>query len=181
MQVVQRANQSCYGLAAGVFTKNLDLANYLSRALRAGTVWINTFDNFDASIPFGGYKMSGVGREHGMYALENFTQVSHPPALTCSTLANMGTVDSLYSGLYSGVCQESDGCSVWQIWNQYLEAPCYPQLLLATLLSRQGLRVHKSCDCGQEGMHLAMALIIPKAHNAFLYSDNMDDSTGISM
>jgi len=74
-EVVQRANQSCYGLAAGVFTKNLDLANYLSRALRAGTVWINTFDNFDASIPFGGYKMSGVGREHGMYALENFTQV----------------------------------------------------------------------------------------------------------
>jgi aldehyde dehydrogenase (NAD+) len=98
VQVVQRANQSCYGLAAGVFTKNLDSANYLSRALRAGTVWINTFDNFDASIPFGGYKMSGVGREHGMYALENFTQVSHSPALTRSTLANMVTMDSLFSG-----------------------------------------------------------------------------------
>lgn len=75
MQVVERSNKSCYGLAAGVFTKNLDSANYLSRALRVGTVWINTFDNFDASIPFGGYKMSGVGREHGQYALENFTQV----------------------------------------------------------------------------------------------------------
>lgn len=53
VQVVERANRSCYGLAAGVFTKNLDTAHYLSRALRVGTVWINTFDNFDASIPFG--------------------------------------------------------------------------------------------------------------------------------
>eukprot|EP00243_Klebsormidium_subtile_P004722 TRINITY_DN18879_c0_g1_i1.p1 TRINITY_DN18879_c0_g1~~TRINITY_DN18879_c0_g1_i1.p1 ORF type:complete len:496 (+),score=204.07 TRINITY_DN18879_c0_g1_i1:148-1635(+) len=74
-EVVERANRSCYGLAAGIFTKNLDTAHYLSRALRVGTVWINTFDNFDASIPFGGYKMSGIGREHGEYALENFTQV----------------------------------------------------------------------------------------------------------
>ncbi|GAU28716.1 hypothetical protein TSUD_216220 [Trifolium subterraneum] len=62
-EVIRRANNTRYGLAAGVFTKNLDTANTLMRGLRAGTVWINCFDVFDAAIPFGGYKMSGVGRE----------------------------------------------------------------------------------------------------------------------
>ncbi|KAK4402808.1 Aldehyde dehydrogenase family 2 member B7, mitochondrial [Sesamum angolense] len=64
-----------YGLAAGVFTHNLDTANTLMRALRAGTVWINCFDTFDATIPFGGYKMSGIGREKGEYSLKNYLQV----------------------------------------------------------------------------------------------------------
>ncbi|KAK6160183.1 hypothetical protein DH2020_003564 [Rehmannia glutinosa] len=62
-EVIQRANNTRYGLAAGVFTQNLDTANTLMRALRVGTVWINCFDTFDATIPFGGYKMSGIGRE----------------------------------------------------------------------------------------------------------------------
>ncbi|CAL5394560.1 unnamed protein product [Camellia sinensis] len=53
--VIRRANATRYGLAAGVFTKNVDTANTLSRALRAGTVWVNCFDVFDAAIPFGGY------------------------------------------------------------------------------------------------------------------------------
>ncbi|KAL8142386.1 hypothetical protein V2J09_015418 [Rumex salicifolius] len=74
-EVVQRANASSYGLAAGVFTQNLDTANTLSRALRVGTVWINCFDVFDAAIPFGGYKMSGHGREKGIYGLQNYLQV----------------------------------------------------------------------------------------------------------
>ncbi|KAK6117985.1 hypothetical protein DH2020_048270 [Rehmannia glutinosa] len=52
-----------YGLAAGVFTRNIDTANTLSRGLKAGTVWVNCYDVFDAAIPFGGYKMSGIGRE----------------------------------------------------------------------------------------------------------------------
>ncbi|KAH7280913.1 hypothetical protein KP509_36G020700 [Ceratopteris richardii] len=74
-EVIQRANASPYGLAAGVFTKNIDTANTLSRALRVGTVWVNCFDVFDAAIPFGGYKMSGHGREKGVYSLNNYLQV----------------------------------------------------------------------------------------------------------
>ncbi|CAL5198276.1 unnamed protein product [Lathyrus oleraceus] len=74
-EVIRRANATQYGLAAGVFTKNLSTANTLMRALRAGTVWINCFDVFDAAIPFGGYKMSGNGREKGIYSLNNYLQV----------------------------------------------------------------------------------------------------------
>ncbi|KAJ4816692.1 Aldehyde dehydrogenase [Rhynchospora pubera] len=74
-EVIQRANASKYGLAAGVFTNNLNTANTLMRALRVGTVWINCFDVFDAAIPFGGYKMSGVGREKGVDSLKNYLQV----------------------------------------------------------------------------------------------------------
>lgn len=74
-EVVQRANNTRYGLAAGVFTKNMDTANTLTRALRVGTVWVNCFDIFDAAIPFGGCKMSGIGREKGEYSLKNYLQV----------------------------------------------------------------------------------------------------------
>ena len=74
-EVIKRANATRYGLAAGVYTKNIDTANTLSRGLRAGTVWINCFDVFDAAIPFGDYKMGGQGREKGFYSLQNFLQV----------------------------------------------------------------------------------------------------------
>ena len=73
--VIRRANNTRYGLAAGVFTKNIDTANTLTRALRAGTVWVNCFDVFDAAIPFGGYKESGIGREKGIYSLQPYLQV----------------------------------------------------------------------------------------------------------
>lgn len=74
-EVVRRANASRYGLAAGVITKNLNTANTLMRALRAGSVWINCFDVAGAAIPFGGYKMSGHGREKGIDSLKNYLQV----------------------------------------------------------------------------------------------------------
>ncbi|GKV14496.1 hypothetical protein SLEP1_g25365 [Rubroshorea leprosula] len=74
-EVIQRSNASRYGLAAGVFTQNIDTANTLTRALRVGSVFINCFDVFDAAIPFGGYKMSGQGREKGIYSLSNYLQV----------------------------------------------------------------------------------------------------------
>ncbi|XP_023004848.1 aldehyde dehydrogenase family 2 member B4, mitochondrial-like [Cucurbita maxima] len=74
-EVIQRANATRYGLAAGVFTTNLDTANTITRGLRTGTVWVNCFDVFDAAIPFGGYKMSGMGREKGIYSLQNYLQV----------------------------------------------------------------------------------------------------------
>ncbi|KAI3866077.1 hypothetical protein MKX03_003539 [Papaver bracteatum] len=74
-EVIKRSNATTYGLAAGVFTKNIDTANTVTRALRVGTVWVNCFDVFDAAIPFGGYKMSGHGREKGVYCLDNYLQV----------------------------------------------------------------------------------------------------------
>lgn len=85
-QVIERANNSPYGLAAGIFSNDLNTVNTLTRALRVGTVWVNTYDLFDATVPFGGYKQSGIGREKGSYALENYTQVKavvtplHSPA-----------------------------------------------------------------------------------------------------
>jgi len=74
-EVVERANRNAYGLAAAVFTTNLDNATYISNSLRAGTVWVNCYDALEAQAPFGGYKMSGVGRELGEYGLENYTEV----------------------------------------------------------------------------------------------------------
>ncbi|KAL5987555.1 hypothetical protein ACLOJK_035303 [Asimina triloba] len=74
-EVIRRANATRYGLAAGVFTKSIDKANTLIRALKAGTVWVNCFDVFDAAIPFGGFKESGQGREKGIYSLSNYLQV----------------------------------------------------------------------------------------------------------
>lgn len=73
-EVIRRANQSRYGLAAGVWTQSLDRSLFLARGLRAGTVWINCYDEFDAAIPFGGYKQSGVGRDKGEYALNLYTE-----------------------------------------------------------------------------------------------------------
>ncbi|KAL4646547.1 aldehyde dehydrogenase, mitochondrial isoform X1 [Arapaima gigas] len=74
-EVVERANDTKYGLAAAVFTKDINVANYISSALRAGTVWINCYDVFGAQVPFGGYKASGNGRELGQYGLDNYTEV----------------------------------------------------------------------------------------------------------
>uniref|UniRef100_A0A8D1MNB6 aldehyde dehydrogenase (NAD(+)) n=1 Tax=Sus scrofa TaxID=9823 RepID=A0A8D1MNB6_PIG len=74
-EVIGRANNSKYGLAAAVFTKDLDKANYLSQALQAGTVWVNCYDVFGAQSPFGGYKLSGSGRELGEYGLQAYTEV----------------------------------------------------------------------------------------------------------
>lgn len=74
-EAIQRANNTPYGLAAALWTRDINKANRVSASLKAGTVWINCFDVFDAAIPFGGYKMSGIGREMGEYALSNYTEV----------------------------------------------------------------------------------------------------------
>ncbi|KAI5651557.1 aldehyde dehydrogenase family domain-containing protein [Phthorimaea operculella] len=74
-EVVERANNTEYGLAAAVFTKDLDKANYMIQALRAGTVWVNDYNVFGAQVPFGGYKESGLGRENGPYGIRNYTEV----------------------------------------------------------------------------------------------------------
>jgi len=74
-EAIQRANDTHYGLAAGICTRDVGTALAVASDLEAGTVWINCYDNFDMAAPFGGYKESGWGREKGEYALENFTQV----------------------------------------------------------------------------------------------------------
>ncbi|HMC76794.1 MAG TPA: aldehyde dehydrogenase family protein [Vicinamibacterales bacterium] len=74
-EAIARANQSPYGLAAAVWTRDIKKAHYVARKLQAGTVWINTYNIFDTAAPFGGYKASGFGREMGAHALEHYTQV----------------------------------------------------------------------------------------------------------
>lgn len=74
-EAVALANSSNYGLAAGVWTRDLKKAHRVARALQAGTVWVNTYHQYDAGMPFGGYKQSGFGRELGEHALEQYTQV----------------------------------------------------------------------------------------------------------
>jgi phenylacetaldehyde dehydrogenase len=73
--IAAAANDSDYGLGAGIWTKDISKAHALAKKLRAGTVWINCYNVFDASLPFGGYKQSGWGREMGHAALEAYTEV----------------------------------------------------------------------------------------------------------
>ncbi len=74
-EAIAIANDSPYGLAAGVWTRDIKKAHYVARKLQAGTVWINTYNVYDTAAPFGGYKQSGFGREMSAHALEHYTQV----------------------------------------------------------------------------------------------------------
>ena len=69
------ANDSPFGLAAGLWTRDVNKAHRLSRRIRAGVVWVNTFDAADITVPFGGYKQSGFGRDKGRHALDGYTQL----------------------------------------------------------------------------------------------------------
>lgn len=74
-EVIERSNRTLYGLAAAVWTKDIEKALRYANNVKAGTVWVNCYDVFDAGAPFGGYKQSGIGRELGEYALEHYTEV----------------------------------------------------------------------------------------------------------
>jgi aldehyde dehydrogenase (NAD+) len=74
-EVAELANKNVYGLAAAIWTNDIRKAHQLSRRLKAGTVWINTYGVMDAALPFGGYKQSGFGRELGMHAIEHYTEL----------------------------------------------------------------------------------------------------------
>jgi aldehyde dehydrogenase (NAD+) len=74
-EVIAEANNNLYGLASAVWTRDVKKAHMVSRRLKAGTVWINTYGLMDASLPFGGYKSSGFGRELGAHAVEHYTEM----------------------------------------------------------------------------------------------------------
>jgi aldehyde dehydrogenase (NAD+) len=73
-EIVARANNTFYGLAAAVWTREIAKAHYLAKKIKAGTIWINCYDVFDAAQPFGGFKMSGQGRELGEEGLKAYTE-----------------------------------------------------------------------------------------------------------
>lgn len=74
-EVIERANNTMYGLAAAVWTQDITKAHAIANNVRAGTVWVNCYDVFDAAAPFGGFKQSGIGRELGEYGLQQYTEV----------------------------------------------------------------------------------------------------------
>lgn len=74
-EVIKRANSSSFGLGAGLVTSSIENALKISNELKAGTVYVNCYNVFDTSAPFGGYKESGIGRELGPYALNLYTEV----------------------------------------------------------------------------------------------------------
>ena len=73
-ELVKRANDTVFGLASGIWTQDISKAHRLAKQLRAGTVWVNCYNIFDAALPFGGYKQSGWGREMGEQVLNNYTE-----------------------------------------------------------------------------------------------------------
>jgi len=74
-EVIERANNTNYGLAAAVWTKNIDKAHNYARAVKAGTVWVNCYHIVDTTTPFGGFKMSGQGRENGEASLDHYSEL----------------------------------------------------------------------------------------------------------
>jgi aldehyde dehydrogenase (NAD+) len=74
-EVITRANTTDYGLAAAVWTRDIGKAHAVASRVRAGTVWVNCYDVFDAAAPFGGFKRSGIGRELGAAGLDNYTEL----------------------------------------------------------------------------------------------------------
>jgi aldehyde dehydrogenase (NAD+) len=73
-EVIRRANATEYGLAAAVWTRDISKAHRVADEVRAGTVWVNCYDLFDAAAPFGGFKRSGIGRELGAKGLDSYLE-----------------------------------------------------------------------------------------------------------
>jgi acyl-CoA reductase-like NAD-dependent aldehyde dehydrogenase len=73
-ELVEKANSSEYGLAAGVWTRDVSKAHKYAKAVKAGAVWVNCYNWYDSAVPYGGYKQSGYGRELGLQGLAAMTQ-----------------------------------------------------------------------------------------------------------
>jgi betaine-aldehyde dehydrogenase len=88
-EVITRANDTPYGLAAGIFTRDLSRGHRVAARLQAGTIWINTYNITPIEVPFGGYKQSGIGRENSLAAIDHYTQLK-------SVYVETGDVDAPY-------------------------------------------------------------------------------------
>jgi acyl-CoA reductase-like NAD-dependent aldehyde dehydrogenase len=86
-EAIEIANDVMYGLAAGVWTQSVKRATVMARKIRAGTVWVNTYRAVSMTMPFGGYKASGVGRENGLEAINEYLQTK---SVWISTASNSG-------------------------------------------------------------------------------------------
>ena len=98
-EAIARANDSMYGLAAGVWTRDIKKAHYVASKLKAGTVWVNTYNVYDTAAPFGGYKQSGFGREMGQHALDYYTQLKTVWVDLGRHAGRSGTAHSAYARL----------------------------------------------------------------------------------
>jgi 4-(gamma-glutamylamino)butanal dehydrogenase len=74
-EAVRIANDSIYGLAAAIWTNDMNVAHRVSQALKAGTVWVNSFDRSNMATPFGGFKQSGFGRDRSPHAIDKYTDL----------------------------------------------------------------------------------------------------------
>ncbi|RDX70942.1 Aldehyde dehydrogenase family 2 member C4, partial [Mucuna pruriens] len=99
-EAIKSANNTKYGLAAGIVTKNLDTANTVSRSIRAGTIWINCYFAFGDDVPFGGYKMSGFGKDHGLEALRKYLQHSLNMASLSNSFLNINMPTIKFTKLF---------------------------------------------------------------------------------
>ena len=88
-EAIERANNTSFGLSAGVFTRDIQRAHRVIAQLQAGTTWINNYNLAPVETPWGGYKKSGVGRENGLAGVESWTQLK-------SVYVEMGDVDCPY-------------------------------------------------------------------------------------
>ena len=88
-EVIQKANNTIYGLAAGVFTRDLKRAHRVVRQLEAGMCWINNYNITPVEIPFGPYKQSGFGKENGLATLNSYSQIK-------TVYVEMNKIDSPY-------------------------------------------------------------------------------------
>lgn len=105
--MVKQANDTVYGLAAAIFTQNINRAIETAHKIQAGTTWINCYHEYTAQVPFGGYKQSGIGREMAKYALDQYV---HYGSITIGPVCDLFKVTPMsrpFTSTWASKCKES--------------------------------------------------------------------------